>query len=110
MVAEVATLDRTQKCWMVKASVLPRTAWARGAARAKKGCRQLENRYGPRYTSAMLGAAFIGLFLPIPGSSLLCVAVVVSVAEVHRAISRSSTEPRRAGASPAWPDCLRRRV
>lgn len=78
---------------MVKAGVSPRKAWARGVAWATKGYQQLKRRYGPRYTSAMLGAAFVGLFLPVPGSTLLCVAVVVAIAEVHRAISRSCTTP-----------------
>jgi hypothetical protein len=92
LVAEVAELDQTQKCWIVKAGTLPRKAWTRGTAWAPKGYGQLKKRYGPRYTSAMLGAALVGLFLPLPGSTLLCVAVVVSIAEVHRAISRPCTE------------------
>lgn len=55
---------------------------------AKTGYGRLKNRYGPRYTRGMLGAAFVGLFLPIPGSSLLCVAVVASIAEFHRVVFR----------------------
>jgi hypothetical protein len=29
--------------------------------------KQLQGRYGPQYTKAMLGAAFVALFSPIPG-------------------------------------------
>jgi hypothetical protein len=35
----------------------------------------------------MLSAAFVGFVLPLPGSSLIGVALVVVIAEVHRAFS-----------------------
>ena len=92
MSVEAVRLHQTQKCRVAKAGTLPRKAWTGNIARVKNGYGQLKRRYGPRYTSAMLGAAFVGVFLPIPGSSLLCVAVVVSIAEVHRAISRPCAE------------------
>jgi len=93
LMAEVVKLDQTQKCSAVNTGTAPRTAWTRGIVWVKTGYGQLKKRYGPRYTSAMLGAAFVGLFLPIPGSSLLCVAVVVSIAEVHRAVFRPARRP-----------------
>lgn len=52
----------------------------------KRFFRCLKDRYGPRYTKAMVLAAFIGLFLPLPGSSLVGVTFVAVVAEAHRAI------------------------
>jgi hypothetical protein len=36
----------------------------------------------------MVGAAFFALFSPIPGSVLVAVALIVVIAEVHRAISK----------------------
>jgi hypothetical protein len=54
--------------------------------RVKKGYGQLRTRYGPRYTKAMVGAAFVALFSPIPGSVLVAVAVIVVIAEVHQAV------------------------
>ncbi|MBN1396357.1 MAG: hypothetical protein JW959_15135 [Pirellulales bacterium] len=77
------------------ASILSHKMWTAGVlTRVKNNCVQLTNRYGPRYTSAMLGAAFVGLFLPVPGSMLLCAGAVASVAEVHRAIIGSARVPR----------------
>lgn len=58
--------------------------------RVKKGLNRLKRRYGPRYTNVMACAAFVAVFMPIPGSVLLTVALIVLIAEVHRAISRSS--------------------
>jgi hypothetical protein len=57
-------------------------------AQVKKRFKHLKRRYGPRYTKALVGAAFVALFSPIPGSVLLAVALIVVVAEVHRSISK----------------------
>ena len=48
--------------------------------------KQLKSRYGPRYTKAIVAAAFVALFLPIPGSVLVAIALIVVIAEVHRAM------------------------
>ena len=80
-------MEQVQKSWVVKARALPRKVLARVIAQAKKRYGELKHRYGPRYTSAMLSAAFIGFVLPLPGSSLIGVALVVVIAEVHRAFS-----------------------
>jgi hypothetical protein len=66
----------------------PDKVLARIISQVKKRFKQLKSRYGPHYTKAMVGAAFVALFLPIPGSTLVAVALIVVVAEVHRAISR----------------------
>jgi hypothetical protein len=50
--------------------------------------KQLKSRYGPQYTKAMVGSAFVALFLPIPGSVLVVVAIIVVIAELHRALYR----------------------
>jgi hypothetical protein len=50
--------------------------------------KQLKSRYGPRYTKAMVAAGFVALFSPIPGSVLVGIALIVVIAEVHRAIAR----------------------
>jgi hypothetical protein len=67
-------------------------AWLRrvrtGAiTRVKRTYTGLKNRYGPRYAGAMLSAAFLAMFLPLPGSSLLAVALVILAGEAHRLIA-----------------------
>jgi len=62
-------------------------------AQVKKKYQQLKDRYGPRYTQVMLGAAFVALFLPMPGSTLIAIALVVVIAEVHRGIAKSLFKP-----------------
>jgi hypothetical protein len=61
-------------------------SWAGG--QVKKRDQQLKDRYGARYTKAMVVTAFIALFLPLPGSTPMAVVVVAVVAEIHRAISK----------------------
>lgn len=51
--------------------------------------RWLKVRYGPRYTRAMVGTAFVTAFLPVPGVLVAGVAAVVLIAEAHRAIGRT---------------------
>jgi hypothetical protein len=50
--------------------------------------RQLQNRYGPSYTRAMMGSVFVALFVPLPGSTLLAVGLIAAIAELHRAIAK----------------------
>jgi hypothetical protein len=69
-------------------------------AQVKSRSEGLRNRYGPRYSSAMLIAAFFAFFLPFPGSSWLGIALMVGIAEAHRAVSR------RRGSPWAIPDLL----
>jgi len=66
---------------------MPRQAWSALSARTKKIYQKLQHRYGPRYTQVMLGTAFFTFFVPVPGTVLLALALVVAIAEVHRAIS-----------------------
>ena len=60
----------------------------RGHCPGEEEVQATENRYGPRYTSAMVGTAFVTFFLPIPAVSLLSVALIAVIAEIHRAISK----------------------
>ncbi len=53
----------------------------------------LKSRYGPKYTTAMVSAAFLAFFLPIPGTCLVGVGLVVVVAELHRTISKERQRP-----------------
>ncbi len=48
---------------------------------------QLKDRYGRGTTSALLGIAFITtIFIPIPGITLISLALIVVMAEVYRAM------------------------
>jgi hypothetical protein len=67
---------------------LLRKLWAGAVSQVKRRFKQLKSRYGPHYTKAMVGAAFVALFLPIPGSVFAAVALIVVIAEVHRTISK----------------------
>jgi hypothetical protein len=81
-------VEQTQKSWMGRVKAMPRKVVTALIAQVTKRYKQLKNRYGPRYTKGMVAAALFTLFVPIPGISLLAVALVVTVAEIHRAISR----------------------
>jgi hypothetical protein len=82
-----------QKSWLAMVTAFPRKALTGAIAQVKKRYAALKNRYGPRYTKAMLLAAFIALFVPIPGSALLAVGLVVVIAEGHRAMSKKRGPP-----------------
>jgi hypothetical protein len=82
-------VEQTPTSWMGRVRTLPRKQWAGAVSQVKRRYQQLKSRYGPHYTKAMVGAAFVALFLPIPGSVLVAIALVVVIAEIHRAISRS---------------------
>lgn len=47
----------------------------------------LETRYGSRYAKAIIGAALVGLPVPLPGASMALAAPVVALAELHRLVS-----------------------
>ena len=83
----ILEVEQAQNNWVARAAELPRSASTAGIAFSKRCYGQLQSRYGPRYTSAMLSAAFVGFVLPLPGSSLIGVGLVVVIAEVHRAFS-----------------------
>jgi hypothetical protein len=74
--------------WMARTGALPGQVATAGIAQIKKRYRQLKNRYGPKYTKAMVLAAFITLFVPIPGAMLGGIGLIVLTGEVHRTISK----------------------
>ena len=67
---------------------LPGMALAGAISQSRMRFNRLKSRYGPKYTKAMLAAAFVALFLPLPGSMVVAVALIVVIAEVHQAISQ----------------------
>ena len=71
-----------------KAKTFARKVLAGITSQVKKSYEALKARYGPRYTKAMVGAAFVAVFSPLPGSVPVVIAVLVAVAEVHRAIAK----------------------
>jgi hypothetical protein len=68
----------------------PRKVLTATISQVKKGYRGLKNRYGPKYTKVILAVSFLTLFLPIPGSWPVGVALIMVVAECHRAISKTA--------------------
>jgi serine phosphatase RsbU (regulator of sigma subunit) len=85
---DAAKLEKVQKSWLAKAWTWPRKLLTRTISQVKKGYRGLKNRYGPKYSKAILAVSFLTLFLPIPGSWPVGVALIMAVAECHRAISK----------------------
>jgi hypothetical protein len=81
-------VEQAQRSSVATAGALPGKVLTGAVAQVKKRYKQLKNRYGPWYTYAMVSAAFFTFFLPIPGISLLSVALIVVIAEIHRAISK----------------------
>jgi len=79
-------MESTRKSWLAGLTQWPGRLWNWAKSQVKKRYRQLKDRYGPRYTKAMLVTAFIALFAPIPGATLLAVVAVAAIAEIHRAI------------------------
>src|SRR5688572_26102963 len=73
--------------WIARAWALPRKASTGTRGQVQKGYVRLKCRYGLRYNKAMLLAAFVALFSPVPGSALVAVLLVVVIAEAHRRIS-----------------------
>jgi len=78
-----------RKIWVSKATAFPRRLVVGAKSQVKKRYQQLKNRYGPRYTRAMLFITFLGFFSPIPGLTVAVIAVVVVIAEIHRIVSRT---------------------
>jgi hypothetical protein len=81
-------MRRLQKNWVRRAIGFPRTIVVGAKSQVKKRYQQLKNRYGPRYTRVMLFITFLGFFSPIPGLTVAVIALVVLIAEIHRAVSR----------------------
>jgi hypothetical protein len=81
-------IEEAQKSRVNRVRALPHDVFTRAIAQVKERYRELKHRYGPRYYKAMLAAALVTFFLPIPGSLLIGVALVVVIAEVHRALSK----------------------
>jgi hypothetical protein len=90
-------VEQAQPNWMARARAFPRQVGTGAIAEVKKRFKQLKNRYGPRYTKAMLAVIFLALLSPIPGTSLVGIALIVMIAEAHRAISKKDRCPKAIG-------------
>jgi hypothetical protein len=71
---------------VARVKALARLVLDRVSGQLKRTCTRLRNRYGTRYTQTLLAAVFFTFWLPIPGSSLVAVVLILVVAEAHRAI------------------------
>jgi hypothetical protein len=66
----------------------------RGHRPGEEGLQAAESSLRPGYTKAMVGAALVALFSPLPGSVLVAVALIVLIAEVQRAVSERGGFPK----------------
>jgi hypothetical protein len=85
---ERVTMRLSRESWVGKAISFPRAVVVGAKSQVKKRYQRLKDRYGRRYTRAMLIITFIGFFSPIPGLSVAVICLVVLIAEIHRAVSR----------------------
>jgi hypothetical protein len=73
-----------RKNWMGRAGTRLRQALPAGIFLANNGYDALKSRHGSRYANTTLVAIFLALCLPVPGISLVVLAVIVAIAELHR--------------------------
>jgi hypothetical protein len=66
---------------------VPRHLVHRAVGRVKHTYGILEQRYGPGYARAIVGAGLVGLPIPVPFATALTAAPVVAAAELHRALA-----------------------
>jgi hypothetical protein len=83
-------VGQAQTRWVARADAMYHVVWNRVSGLLKQVCTKLRARYGTRYAHTILAAVFFTCWLPIPGSSLVAVALVMVVAEAQRAFARSS--------------------
>lgn len=89
VLGKVVSLQQPPVGSLASTRIWPRRILAGVIAKVTEAYQRLKMRYGPRYTKTMVGTVFVALFLPIPGSTLIAVACIMLVAEVHRAVSKS---------------------
>src|ERR1043166_6298676 len=77
-----------QESWAARALALPRRAWVAVRTQVKKRVDWLKSGYCRGYATALFVVAVVAFFSSVPGTTLVGIALVVSVAEIHRAVSR----------------------
>lgn len=70
---------------------LPAAMLNRVKGQVQKKYTKLSQRYGPTYAKAIIGAALVGLPIPLPGASFAAASLVIGVAELHRLASGHGT-------------------
>jgi hypothetical protein len=88
-------LELEQKNWLTLAWAAVRKAFLWPVAQLRKRYAGLKKRYGAGYACALVVVTFVAFFSPIPGTTLTGIALVVVVAEIHRAFSSKRTLPPR---------------
>jgi hypothetical protein len=91
--AKVIEVEQAQESWAAKVRGSSRAVLTAAFVQVERRYEGLKIRYGSSYTKAMLSAVFFALFLPVPGSSVIVVSIIVVIAEVHRAISKRDCFP-----------------
>jgi hypothetical protein len=82
-------MERAQTSLIGMAGVWPGRVCTASIAQVKKRFEPLKHRYGPGYTYAMVLAVFIALFSLVPGTTLVAIAAIALIAEIHQAIAKS---------------------
>jgi hypothetical protein len=71
---------------------LPAAVWHRVQVAVTTKYRNLEGRYGRPTAVAIVSAGILGMAIPVPGTSIVAVATLIGLAELHHRLS-TMTEP-----------------
>jgi hypothetical protein len=91
-------VQQLKRNWVRRVAGWPRTIVLSVLAWLRNRYDRLKKRYGRGYTHAMFVVTIVAFFSPMPGTTLAGIALVVLIAEIHRAISRR--RKNRAAAAP----------
>jgi hypothetical protein len=74
-------------------SELPRAVWRKVQTAVTTRYHDLEQRYGRPTAVAIVSAGVLGTALPLPGTSIVAVAPLIGLAELHHRLT-ATTDPR----------------
>jgi hypothetical protein len=86
---EATVTEHGQRLELLVARV-PADVWSKVSTAVATHYGNLEERYGRRTAIAILSAGIVGAVVPVPGTSVLAMAPLIAVAELHH---RLGTQP-----------------
>ena len=81
--------EEVHRHFLSQLTQLPHHVLVKARDKVKVVYGHLEQRYGPHYAKAIVGAGLAGLPVPVPFSTALTAAPVLAAAELHRDLSRA---------------------
>ena len=71
---------------------LPAGVWHRVQGAVTTKYRDLEGRYGRKTAVAIVSAGILGMAVPVPGTSIVAVAPLIGLAELHHRLSTATEQ------------------